>query len=228
MVEALTWTTATFVIGGMFLLERRGLGQIALAHPLVLCLIVGYVAGQEEICLWIGISLQLMSVGQGHSVNWALVGIAAAVTIAYVVSAGVIIVPGDPSSLAVIVLTVPAGIGSSLLERRQARLDGEMLRCHPIWDNTDPARALEKLIHRRLLRGFITGGIQSVLVSAVTILVVFALQRMDIFLTPLTTIAALFVPILGAAAAVGSLARRRFIVYAGASLLATLALMVLI
>jgi len=228
VVEALTWTAATFIIGGMFLLERRGLGQIALAHPLVLCLIVGYVAGQEGICLWIGISLQLLSVGQGHSVNWALVGIAAAVTIAYVTSAGVVIIPGDPSSLAVIVLTVPAGIGSSLLERRQARLDGEMLRCHPIWDNADPARALERLIHQRLLRGFLIGGIQSVFVSAATISIVFALQCTNTFLTPLTTIAALFVPILGAAAAVGSLARHRFIAYAGAGLLATLVLTVLI
>ncbi len=228
MVEALIWFAVLFAACGILLLERRCLGQSAVVQPLVLCLLAGYVTGYESIGLWMGISLQLLSMGQGHYADWALAGVLSALSLLISHRLGLEIAVGSPSSVALITIAVLAAILARLLERRLARTDGEALRCTPPWESDNPTRAFESLVHMRMLRGFLLGGTQAAIGSALAVGAILALDQHASSSAWLAILGGMAVPALGTAVALGSLSGYRFIGYAGAGMAVTLAAAVMI
>ncbi len=229
MVETVTAIALVFFSGGILLLERRCLGQIAFVQPLALCAIAGMATGQPGTGVWMGVSLQLLSAGQGHYADWALAGFAGAATLW--LSKTFLhqpLIPGEPGALAAIGSAVLFAIVARTLERRFARTDGAFLRSSPPWDKRDTAGELENLAHRRLLRGGLVGALESTIAVTVSLVAVWASS----FVTPssdwIPAAVRVAVPALGMAVALGSLAGYRFVAYAGAGLAVTVAMWVVL
>ncbi len=228
MVETLIWFAVLFAASGILLLERRCLGQSAIVQPLVLCLLAGHFTGYESIGLWMGISLQLLSMGQGHYADWALAGVLSAMSLLVCHRLDLEVAVGSPSSIALITIAVLAAILARLLERRLAQTDGEVLRSTSPWESDNPTRAFESLVHMRLLRGFLLGGTQAAIGSALAAGAILVLDQHTPSFTWLATLGGMAVPALGTAVALGSLSGYRFIGYASAGMAVTLAAAVMI
>lgn len=228
MVEALVAIPVVFFLGALLLLERRCLGQIAFVQPIVLCGLVGFATGNEETGIWIGVSLQLLSVGQGHYADWALAGFAGAASLW--ISTEVFSLPcapGTPGSVALVGTAVASGIMARMVELRFARTDGVVVRSRPPWDEVNTARELETLAHRRVLRGGLHGGVESLVATSIATLAIWGSSFLGAPGTIQETITRLAVPSIGMAVALGSLAGYRFVGYAAAGLASVVAIMVL-
>lgn len=218
MGQALIWAAAAFVAGGAMTLERRCLGQMALVQPLTLCPLAGLIAGQPEAGVWIGVCLQLYSHGHGRDADWALAGCAAALTLLYSPRLGLALGPGDPASLIAVALPLACALGSRLLERRLARTDGAALRLRSPWSAERPARALERLVRRRLARSLALGGLETLVAGGITILGAVAIGHWGGGGAGWRALVAVAVPALGAAVAVSALADQRLVALTGVGL----------
>lgn len=229
MVEALITIPLVGILGAVLLLERRCLGQIAFVQPLVLCAATGWVTGNEEIGIWVGVSLQLMSVGQGHYADWALAGYsgAAAIWIGERLLA-VPLAPGSPESIALVGTAVVCAIAARSVERRFAMTDGITIRSKPPWDGANAAKELEQLTRRRIFRGWAVGAVEALAASGVSTTAIWGATLLSPPQSPVDAVARLAVPAIGMAVALGSLAGYRFVGYAAAGVVSTAAMTVLI
>ncbi|MBW2277778.1 MAG: PTS sugar transporter subunit IIC [Deltaproteobacteria bacterium] len=223
MGQALIWAAAAFVAGGVLNLERRCLGQMALAQPLVLCAIAGLLSGQPEAGVWIGICLQLMAHGHARDADWPLAGSGAALALLYCPALDLRLGPGDPGALIAVVVPVAAALGAQLIERRLSRKDGAAIRLDPPWDADQPAEALERLMRGRLLRGVVLGGAETLAVGAISLLGVVAIGDWGGGGDGWRTLVQVSVPAVAAAVALGSLADYRLLALTGLGLAGTLA-----
>ena len=186
----------------------------------------GYLTGNEPLGIWLGVSLQLLAAGQGPQADWSLAGVVAALAILVTPRLASSPTPGDPASVALFGSAVVVAIGARKLELRRARLDGDALRAESPWDRPDPASAFGRLIRRRMARGLIVGGLQTVLAGGAAVAVTGAAGALG-FGSAAQQVAALAVPILGVAVLLGALSSYRHIGLAGAGAAAAMALGVL-
>lgn len=224
MGQALIWAAGAFLAGGVVNLERRCLGQMALAQPLVLCAVAGLASGQPEAGAWIGICLQLMAHGQGRNADWPLAGSGAALTLLYGPGIGLRLEPGGPGALITLVVPVAAALGAQLIERGLYRRDGAVIRDDAPWDSDRPARALERLVRGRILRGVALGGVETVAVGALTVLGAVAIDGWGGGGDGWRTLVLVSAPAAAAAVALGALASHQLIALTGLSVACTLAL----
>lgn len=222
MGQALTWAAGAFVVGGLLNLERRCLGQMALAQPLVLCAIAGALSGQPEAGVWIGICLQLLAHGQARDADWPLAGSGAALTLLYGPRLGLSFDAGAPAALVAVVVPVASAFAARLVERRQFRTDGETIRRKPPWDDTQPTRALERLIRVRVLRGLALGGLETLIVGGISLIAALAIDSWSGGGEGWRALVRVAVPAVGGAVAIGALADYRLVALAGLALAATL------
>lgn len=227
MAQPLIWVAAAFLAGGVLTLERRCLGQMALAQPLVLCAVAGLAIGQPAAGVWIGICLQLLAHGHARDADWPLAGTGAALALAYGPELDLSFEPGGPGALMAVVVPVAAAIAARRLERRMSRLDGEALRRLPPWDAPQPALALERLIRGRILRGLAIGGLETIAVGAISLLGATAITEWGGGSDAWHSLIQVSVPTVGAAVAIGALADVRLVALTGLALAGTLARAVL-
>jgi mannose/fructose/N-acetylgalactosamine-specific phosphotransferase system component IIC len=225
--EGLIWTAASFVGGGLLLLERRCLGQMAFVQPLVLCAIAGLVTGQEQAGIWIGVSLQLLAQGHARNANWSLAGVAAALTILLAPRLGLTLQPGAPGALMAVAIPALASVATRRIELRLARRDGDRLRRKPPWDEPDPKRALERLVHGRIARGWLLGGIETAIIGATAVLAMLAASKSGTSNEVWRAMVRALVPALGAAVAACAVVQHRLLALTGLGLVGTLLVMVI-
>ena len=149
MVEIVIYAVAVFFAGSVLLLERRCLGQMAVVQPLVVCLLAGWLTGNIMVAIWLGVSLQLLSVSPQRRIDWALAGVVAAVTLFLGDSFGIPLKTGSPSALALLLVALLMGGMARLLEKRYARIDGEIIRTASPLSEDNPVRAIESHVHGR-------------------------------------------------------------------------------
>ena len=217
MVEILIWITAVFAVGSFLLLERRCLGQRALVQPLALCLIAGWATDNVETGLWLGVSLQLLSLAPSRVVDWALASVVAAAGLLITDHLDLPLGKGQAPTSTLLLVAVIAGLAARYIERNYARRDREKVEVRPPWRDMDPASAVEKAVYHAIYRWILVGGLE-VLVSLG--LALFAIKIAVFFgETPvwLTQIVSIGVPTLGAAVLLSSLTGIRFVVWAGLS-----------
>lgn len=217
MVEILIWITAFFAAGSFLILERRCLGQRALVQPLALCLLAGLYVENIETGLWLGLSLQLLSLAPSRVVDWALVSVIAAsgllITARFDIPLGV----GQAGASTLLLMAVLSGMASRHIERNFAKRDREKVEIRPPWRDLDPAKAVEKSVYHAIYRWFFIGGLEVLIGLGIAF---FAVKGAVLFGdTPafLTQIVAVGVPTLGVAVLLSSLTGVRFIVWAGLS-----------
>lgn len=222
MVETLIYLAGVFLVGGLFVLERRCLGQMAVVQPLVVCLGAAWLVGNEAVGLWFGVSLQLFSVTLVRRVDWALAGTVAALTILTAPVLGIKLVVGEPGTLALVLIAVLVGAGARSIELGYARRDGATSREAPPWSADDPARAIESVVYRAVLRSVLLGGLQATIGTGLALLAASAFgQWHHLPGTQFLTGAAL--PTFGAALAVSTLADCRAPLWTGLSAAVALA-----
>ena len=227
MGETLIIATIVFFGGSLLLLERRCLGQISIVQPLVVCAAAGYVSGESELGLWLGISIQFLSVGQSHYANWALVAVVAAMSMIYSQMMGWDVQPGNPHSLIILTLSIGAGFLSQTQERHFARSDSG--RNGSGRNDEVNLASIEALVKKRILRGLLMGGIEALVGSALVVTSVYFFQNLrGSPLSPIYTIIAIVVPALGVAIAIGSLSRYGYIFFASTGAVLTLAVAVIL
>ncbi|MBN2340238.1 MAG: PTS sugar transporter subunit IIC [Deltaproteobacteria bacterium] len=221
MVQIVTIVAVVFILGAILLLERRCLGKTALVQPLVLCLLAGIISGEETTGIWLGISLQLLSIGQGHYCNWVYASIAASGAFVVLGLYDVRFGPGTLASIALVLVSILLGIISDSAERRLLRGENAAPPDAELWRSEQGVEAFASLIYRRVLRGFLLGGVQSVLgVALATGLAYVVAEKTIIQLNPLMPVAvAIAIPIFGVAVTLGSLSGRAYPFYAGIGVL---------
>jgi len=210
MGQMLILAAATAVFGSILLLEQRCLGKVAFVQPLILCCLAGMATGQMEAGLWFGISLQLLSIGQSHYGNWALAGIITASSLVALHLQGLGSLPGNPDSLVLLCCAVLAGILADTVEKTLAARSARPMTTIPLWQSPDSFDAFHRLIRRRVLRGFLFGGLQCLLGTAMAAaLTLISMDRVTV--NPhLRTAVIIFVPLFGAAVTMGAMSRKRF------------------
>ena len=217
MGEILIWVTGIFIVGSLLVLERHCLGQKAIVQPLVLCLIAGSVSGLLEIGLWLGISIQLLSVMIVREADWALTGAVSAATILTSNALGFDFSVGSSAACALLLMSVVVGMMSRQIERFFARIDGERLREFSPWQESDLVAAIERRVGGAVTRWIWFGGLEVTIGVALCLLVIKAM----VFLPPgpawLSAVIAVLVPVLGVAVLVSALSERRFLVVSGVS-----------
>jgi mannose/fructose/N-acetylgalactosamine-specific phosphotransferase system component IIC len=212
--ETLISIAAVFVIGSVFLLERRCLGQMALVQPLVVCLAAGWFTGNQEVGIWLGVSLQLLSVGPIRSIDWALSGMVAAISVFLAPGYGVPLVgAGGPSALAIAFVAIAFGMVARSIERRYARIDGEMTRGSSPWQQTDPGKAIESHVYRVIRRWFVVGGLQITVGTALALFAAWGVGSDSVQNSTVTRVCAVIVPIIGVAIAVSSFTDYRLLIW---------------
>ncbi|MBN2715323.1 MAG: hypothetical protein JXX14_05680 [Deltaproteobacteria bacterium] len=216
MGQALIILGVVFVAGAVLLLERRCLGKPAVVQPLVLCLLTGATIGEVEAGLWLGISLQLLSMGQSHYCNWVLAAISAAGGIAVMSVYDIHLAPGATATVAVLCASILVGIGFDLLDRKMnlSRSVSEQ-KGVDIWKSEQGGEEFTALIHRNIVRGFLFAGIQSVLGVGLVVTAGYLMLGVAAPAHPeVTIIVALVIPLFGVAVTLGSLSGRLFPLYA--------------
>lgn len=227
MVEALIQILAVTLGGGLMMLERRCLGQMAFVQPLVVCSFAGILAGRVELGVWMGVSLQLLSVHPMRHADWAIAGIAAAGSIIVAPQLGLSVGVGSVGACLAIALCVLMGIGSLKLEKVYFRQDRECLVTNPPWTMADPEKEIAKIVYSRVRRWFLIGAAETFAgTSAVLgILVLFSFSGLS-FDKP-DALGALAIPILGTAMAVSVAGRLRYVGLAGLITMTTLGVFLL-
>ena len=217
MVEILIWITALFAAGSVLILERRCLGQRALVQPLALCLLAGWYVDNTETGLWLGLSLQLLSLAPSRVVDWALVSVIAASGLLATAHFDIPVHVGQAGASTLLFISVLAGMASRYIERNFAKRDREKVEVRPPWRDMDPARAVESSVYHAIYRWFFIGGLE--VLSGLGLAIVFVKGAVYLGDTPafLTQTVAIGIPTLGAAVLLSSLTGVRFIVWAGVS-----------
>lgn len=230
MVQSLTIAVLVFFVGAALLLERRCLGKTALVQPLVLCLLGGLLSGEEGICLWLGVSLQLLSIGQSHYCNWVLVSIVSTGAVIVLNTKNIHIEPGTLTSMVLVCTSILIGIFSDWVERKWNRGALAGSKDMSLWRSEKGVDAFATLIYRRVLRGFVFGGLQSIVgVSLATIFAYVAEEKVSLALNPAVPgIVVIAVPIFGVAVTLGSLSGRRYPFFAVIGVLAAMGLLVVL
>ncbi len=228
MVEAIIYGVAIFVVGSVLMLERRCLGQMAFVQPLVVCLLAGWLVDNREMGLWLGISLQLLSVSPMRRFDWALSGVVAAFALMMASKLGIELVVGNPSALALVVVVLWVGALARLREKRYARIDGEMIRRASPLKEDDAVTAIESHVYRVIARYFFVGGLQTAIGTALVLLAVFGVNALGQVPPVMKTIFAVMVPVAGAAVAMSSLVEIRYFIWTGVSAAIAVAVMVFI
>ena len=218
MVEALIWSAAIVAIGGVLVLERRCLGQMALVQPLALCLLAGWYTGDTATAVWLGVSIQLLSMAPGNQADWALAGVICAVAILLGERLGLAFHPAGPAASAVIVVAVLVAIGARTAERWLARFDGARLRLHSPWSAARPEAALGSRVRRAVLRNLTIGGLEAAAGSGAALGVMHALDRYAQPGSPWDQICLIAVPTVGVAVAVGALSGFRYVAVTAATM----------
>jgi hypothetical protein len=217
MVQALITFLAVYVGGAALLLERRCLGKPAVVQPLVLCLIAGLSLDDAMVGLWLGVSLQLLSMGQSHYCNWVLSSIGAAGAMVILNDYNVHLSPGDPAIMGVLVMSVLVGIVFDFMDRKLnlSRSASEQ-RGMNIWRSDHSGDEFSRLIYRRVLRGFLFAGVQSMLGVGLVFLAGYFLGTSDSIQAgpEVRKAVALVVPLFGVSVTLGSLSGRLFPFYA--------------
>ena len=217
MVEILIWGAAIFAAGSFLVLERRCLGQRALVQPLALCLIAGWVVDNPAIGLWLGVSLQLLSVAPSRNVDWAFCSAVASATLLVSEHFGIHLDVGRPETTALMLVTVAAGMVARTIERYYARQDRNAVDKHPPWQAADPARALEKTVYHATRRWFLLGGAEVIAGLGISLLAAKGASYFNDTPPWLDHLSAVALPTIGSAVAVSVLTGHRFIIWAGAS-----------
>ncbi len=217
MVEIVVYIAAIFVVGGVLMLERRCLGQMAVVQPLVVCLLAGWLVDNVAMGIWLGVSLQLFSVSPMRRLDWALCGVVGAMTLIMVSKIGVDITVGSPSALMLVLVALLVGALARVLERWYARIDGEMIRKHsPLLEN-DAVKAIESHVYRVITRYFFVGGLETAIGTGLALLAVIAIGLLGPVSPSVVAIFAALVPVLGVAVALSALGEFRFFVWTGIS-----------
>jgi mannose/fructose/N-acetylgalactosamine-specific phosphotransferase system component IIC len=162
MGEILIWVIGVFVAGSLLVLERRCLGQRALVQPLALCLLVGWLVDEIQTGLWVGVTLQLLSVTPARTVDWALTGAVGAITIMVASRLDIAIAVGSIEASFLVLIAVLLGMMARLVERVFARVDTVTIMSHSPWQETSPASAVERVVYRAIGRWLIMGGLEVV------------------------------------------------------------------
>lgn len=218
MVEVLIWALAIFAFGGVLVLERHCLGQRAMVQPLALCLIAGLVSDHVETGIWLGVTLQLLSVVPSRTVDWALSGAVAAALLLTVPLFGVTIVSGDLPSSIIALVSVLAGLASRAVERWYARTDLGKIQGHSPWKDADPVRAMERAVYHAIGRWLIVGGIEVIIGVGFGLAAVAASQQIAPNPEWLSRACAVALPTFGVAVVASALVEYRFIAWSGISM----------
>ena len=218
MVEVLIWVSAIFALGGVLVLERHCLGQRALVQPLTLCLIAGLLGDDVETGIWLGVTLQLLSVVPSRTVDWALSGAAAAALLLVISRSGVRIVSGDLTSTLITFVSVLSGLASRAVERWYAKTDLGKIQGHPPWKEADPARAMERAVYHAIWRWLIVGGLEVCLAVGFGLAAVYAVRGIAPNPDWLTHACAVALPTFGTAVVASALVEYRFIAWSGISM----------
>jgi hypothetical protein len=217
VVEVLAWGAALFAAGGLLVLERRCLGQMVVVQPLVVCLLAGWIAGDEAVGLWLGVSLQLFSVGQSRHFDWAMIGVVAGASLAACSVLGLALAPGSAAASSLALVALGAGFGSREIDRRFARADGARQRSRSPWNEPNPARAVEALVRGVVLRWFAVGGVQVVVSTALALVVALGTDRLLVGGGERAGLVAAAVTTGGVGVALASLSGYRIFALAGAT-----------
>lgn len=224
MGQILIIAGGVFLLGAVLLLERRCLGKTAFVQPLVLCLLAGIIFDVEDIGLWFGISLQLLSIGQSHYCNWVLASIISSASLVVLSHFGIDVVPGDPTSMVILCTGILLGIFADALERKLHRNAVVEMQGTTLWKSEDGIEAFARLIYRRIFVGFLYGGVQSMVgVALATALAYVVYVKISLHLpVAMPAIVAMIVPTFGVAITLGSLSGRRYPFFAGIGVLVTI------
>lgn len=217
MVEALIWVGFIFVGGGILALERRCLGQMAVVQPLVVCLIAGWIGKCGDAAIWLGSLLQLFSVGQARQGDWALSGVVAGATVLVASRLDVPLIAGGPRAIILVLIAILMGLGSKALDRRYSRMDGERLRLTSPWESENVVTSVESHVRRIIRRWLVVGGVAVTVGTGFSLVSVLGVNRLlggkpghyEYFAPAILA--------LSLALALSTLARYRFVVWAGFS-----------
>jgi mannose/fructose/N-acetylgalactosamine-specific phosphotransferase system component IIC len=216
--EILLWVLLFFASGSLLLLERHCLGQRALVQPLVLCLLSGVITHHVETGLWLGVTLQLLSVSPIRNVDWALSGAVTAMTLAIAFRMGATVEVGGPEASLLIMISVIIGAFARSVERVFARIDRRKVTARSPWEDLDSARAVERTVYRAIVRWIVVGGSEALLGIGLALLFVMA----GSFLPPsegwIRAVSSVGCPTLGVAVAISALSEVRLFVWSGASM----------
>ncbi len=221
MVETVIWIAIVVLTGSVLVLERHCLGQMAIVQPLTTCLVAGLVADNVETGCWIGISLQLFATLSGQRADWAIAGVIAAASLVIAPKIGLPPLPVGGVSCLVIALAIGTGIGARFIERRFAKSDGERLRRASPWTQDNPATELAALVHRSIIRWLAMGVVEVTVGVGVAMVVLFGVERLFGVPASRGTVGAIVVPAVGVAVMITSLARYRYIAWAGLTMVLT-------
>jgi hypothetical protein len=209
---------ASFFVGGILMLERRCVGQMAFVQPMAIVLIAGMFIDQPVPALWFGVTLQLLSTGQTHYCNWVLAAVAAGTAMVALHAEGIAIVPGSVPSLGILVSSTLLGIASDQLDKWQARKDNTT---QVVPAGAHPEETIEpfvRLIHRRIVRSFFISGLQSVVAVSVTCATgILAHRLFPVSHAMVQSIMLMAIPSFGVVAVLTSLVGMRFTFFAAVS-----------
>ena len=219
MVEVLIWAAGIFFLGGALVLERHCLGQRALVQPLSLCLVAGLLSDHVETGIWLGVTLQLLSLAPTRSVDWALSGAVASILLAVVPhKLGITVVSGDLDSTLIAFVAVVGGVISRRVEGWYARTDWGKIQGRPPWKASDPVKAMEHTVYRAILRWLAVGGIEVSLGVGVGLAAMIGAQSFGPNPEWLTKACATALPTFGVAVVASALVEYRFIAWSGISM----------
>ena len=217
MVETLIWVGAIFLGGGILSLERRCLGQMAVVQPLVVCLIAGWVGNCVDAAIWLGCLLQWFSVGQARQGDWAISGVVVGATLLAASRLDILLVAGGPRASILVLVGVLVGLGAKAVDRRYSRTDGERLRVTSPWQSENVVTSVESHVRSIVRRWLVVGGATVTLGTAVSLISVMGVHRLAGSETGQNDYSATLILALVLALALSTLARFRFVVWAGLS-----------
>ncbi len=218
MVEAVIIGIVLFVAGAVLLLERKALGKLAFVQPLVLCLIAGMIVNEEETALWIGISIQLLSIGQSHYCNWALVAVINSASLIILKHYGISIDPGSADSMVLITSSILTGIMFDSFINKLSHKHDIPMRSNPLWHNAESFNDFKKVIQKSIVKGLILGGLSTVAGVAIsTLLTIGTNGRINVNST-VTQVVLIVVPLFGISITMASMTLKRYSVLASLGL----------
>ena len=219
MVEVLIWSAGIFFVGGVLVLERHCLGQRALVQPLSLCLVAGLLSNHVETGIWLGVTLQLLSLSPTRSVDWALSSAVASVLLVVVpIKLDIPVVSGDLDSALIAFVAVMGGVVSRRVEGWYAKTDWGKIQGRPPWQEPDPVKAMERTVYRAILRWLAVGGIEVSLGVGLGLAAMIGAQSFGPTPEWLTTACATALPTFGVAVVASALVEYRFIAWSGISM----------
>ncbi|MBN2803927.1 MAG: hypothetical protein JXR91_12615 [Deltaproteobacteria bacterium] len=214
MAEILIIVFALFFAGAILLLERHSLGKLAFVQPLVLLLITGYITGEPEIALWLGISLQLLSIGQSHYCNWALVSFVSSATLIILHHYNIVITDGSAESLVLIIASIVSGILSELYLKKMIRKNAIPMNANAVWQTVGSLDIFAKIIYKNLAKGFVLGGIESLLGTLITTILVYGSYGVITARPFISELVIITVPLFGVSVTLAAMSRKRYTVMA--------------